>query len=85
MHKLEIEKMLEMDGLQYISAPRPTRNGGGAAIIVNQERFTCEKLSVIVPDGLEVVYGLLKPRCGTALYKKIIICSFLFPTNQLQV
>ena len=37
-HAYEIEKMLESEGLQYISTPRP-RGWGGAAIIVNQERF----------------------------------------------
>ena len=82
IHKQEIEKMLEMNGLQYISAPRSNRNGGGAALIINTERYSCEKLNVIIPDGLEVVYGLLKPKCGTALYKKIIICSFYSPPTK---
>ena len=83
VHRQEIEKMLELSGLKYISAPRPsTKNGGGAAIVVNCERFSCEKLNVIVPDGLEVVYGLLKPKCGTAKYKKIILCSFYSPPTR---
>ena len=80
VHKQEIEKMLELDGLKYISAPRPSnRNGGGAAIVVNSEHFSCERLNVFVPANLEVVYGLLKPKCATAKYKKIILCSFYSP------
>ena len=43
-HQFEIEKMLEMDGLQYISAPRPKnakgRSYGGAAIVINTEKFS---------------------------------------------
>ena len=46
-HQFEIEKMLEIDGLQYISAPRPKnakgRSYGGAAIVVNTRKFSCEK------------------------------------------
>ena len=78
-HSEKIEELLEMHGLKYISTPRTSKNGGGAAIVVNCERFSVEKLNVIVPNGLEVVYGLLKPKCGTALYKKIILCSFYSP------
>ena len=80
LHKQEIEKMLEMNGLKYISNPRPsTRNGGGVAIVVNCERFSCERLNIYIPGGLEVVYGLLKPKCSSAKYKKIILCSFYSP------
>ena len=39
-HITEIEIMLEMDGLKYISTSRPSKTkGGGAAIIVNLEKF----------------------------------------------
>ena len=69
-----------MNGLKYISNPRPsTRNGGGVAIVVNCERFSCERLNINIPGGLEVVYGLLKPKCSSAKYKKIILCSFYSP------
>ena len=44
-HKDEIELMVELDGLQYLSTTRPHwKRGGGAAIIVNTERFKVEKL-----------------------------------------
>ena len=85
-HQFEIEKMLEMNGLQYISTARPpNRKGvsyGGAAIVVNLEKFTCEKLKINTPNNLEVVWGLLKPKCPSAKFKKIIICSFYSPPNK---
>ena len=56
-HQFVIEKMLEIDGLQYISTPRPRnakgRTYGGAAIVINKERFSCEKLNVFVPKCLD--------------------------------
>ena len=52
-HRYEIEKMLEIDGYQYISTARPPNSKGvsygGSAIPVNMEKFTCEKLKVFVP------------------------------------
>ena len=69
-HCVEIERMLEIDGLKYISTPRkPNSKGvsyGGAALIVNQEKFTCDKIDVHIPQGIEAVWGLLKPKCGSA-------------------
>ena len=47
-HSKEIEDMLEIDGLQYVSKPRPKNfkgtSYGGVAIIVDNEKFTCKKL-----------------------------------------
>ena len=47
-HRIEIEKLLEISGLKYFSTARPpnAKNGvsyGGAAIIVNLEKFTVDK------------------------------------------
>ena len=77
-HQLEIEKMLETEGLKYISTPRPT-GWGGAAIIVDQRNFSLEKLNILIPDKLEIVWGLLKPKSKDAKFKKIILCSFYSP------
>ena len=74
----EIEKMLEKDGLKYISTPRPT-GWGGAAIIVNQENFTLEKPNITIPDKLEISWGIIKAKDETARFKKIILCSFYSP------
>ena len=85
-HKMEIEKMLELDGLKYISTPRqPNKKGvsyGGAAIIVNTEKFTLEKLNVHIPHNLEVVWGLMKSKIPSAKFKKIITCSFYSPPSK---
>ena len=77
-HAEKIEKMLEMEGLQYISTPRPS-GWGGTAIIVNQDRFTLEKLKINIPHNLEVVWGLLKTKSEKCKFKKIIACSFYSP------
>ena len=79
-HQLEIEKMLETEGLKYISTARPT-GWGGAAIIVNQEKFSLEKLNIIIPHNLEIIWGLLKTKAEDAKFKKIIVCSFYSPPN----
>ena len=85
-HKFEIEKMLELNGLQYISTPRaPNKKGvsyGGAAIVVNLEKFSVEKLNIFTPKNLEVIWGLLKPKNPTAKIKKIVTCSFYSPPNK---
>ena len=86
-HRIEIEKLLEISGLKYFSTARPpnAKNGvsyGGAAIIVNLEKFTVDKLDVHIPNNLEVVWGLLKPKNPSAKFKKIVICSFYSPPNK---
>ena len=79
-HIKHIETMLELDGLKYISTLRPNnKKGGGTAIIVNQDRFSVEKLEITIPNNLEVVWGLLKPKFKSFKFKKIILCSFYSP------
>ena len=79
-HKLEIEKMLEMDGLKYFSTTRPRgKRGGGAAVIVNTVKFKAEKLDVQVPPKLEVIWVLAKPKSQDAKIKRIVLCSFYSP------
>ena len=78
--------MLAMSGLHYMSTARaPNKKGvsyGGAAIVVNVEKFTCEKLQINTPNCIEVIWGLLKSKSPTAKFKKIIICSFYSPPNK---
>ena len=85
-HKFEVEKMLQLSGLKYISTARPpNRKGvsyGGAAIVVNLEKISVEKLKINTPYNLEVVWGLLKPKNPNAKFKKIIVCSFYSPPNK---
>ena len=85
-HSFEIEKLLETSGLKYISTTRPpSKNGvsyGGAAIVVNLEKFSVEKLNVHVPNNLEIIWGLLKPKTPSAKFKRIVICSFYSPPKK---
>ena len=79
-HKNALEQMLEIDGLEYFSTNRPRgRRGGGAAIIVNTERFYAEKLEVHIPNNIEVIWVLARPKAASAKFKKIILCSFYSP------
>ena len=85
-HSIEIEKNLEEDGLKYFSTTRkPNSRGvayGGSALFVNTDKFSCEKLNVFVPQNTDAVWGLLKPKCGSAQFKKIIVCSFYSPPSR---
>ena len=79
-HQLQIETLLETEGLKYSSTPRPS-GWGGAGIIVNQRKFTVEKMNISIPHNLEIVWGLLKPKDEDARFKRMIICSFYSPPN----
>ena len=75
-HSNRIEEALELEGIKYISNPRPNRRGGGAAITLIEGEFTLTRLDVITPPSLEVVWGLVKPKVPTTTFKGIIVCSF---------
>ena len=66
-HMFQIEKMLETEGLKYISTARPS-GWGGAVIIVNQEKFSLEKLNISIPHNLEVIWGLLRSKSEDAKF-----------------
>ena len=61
-HQNKIEEALELEGIQYISNPRPAQRGGGAAISLISGEFTLSRLDVIVPKNLEVVWGIVRPK-----------------------
>ena len=70
-HKDEIEEMLEMEGLKYFSTTRPRgKRGGGAAIIVNTEKFHVQKLDIHIPSHLEIIWALAKPKAEAAVFKQ---------------
>ena len=71
-----LEEALEIEGIQYISNPRPDRRGGGAAITLLSGDLTLTRLDVILPKNLEVVWGLVRPKEPTTDFKGIILCSF---------
>ena len=75
-HLNKIEEALELEGVKYISNPRPNRRGGGAAITLIEGDFTLTKLDIGIPKRLEVVWGLVKPQRQTTQFKGILVCSF---------
>ena len=80
-HNQEIEEMLELDGLQYVSKPRPKNHKGtsygGVAIVVDNENFSCKKIdNVPLQSKLEIIWCLIKPKDPSARFKNIIACSF---------
>ena len=79
-HQLRLEELLEINGIKYISTPRPgAQRGGGAAIAVRLEKFTISKLNIPLPRSVEVVWGLLKPKVVTGKIHTIIVCCFYSP------
>ena len=81
-HSLEVEKMLELNGLKYFSKCRPSnKRGGGVALVVNLDKYSCDKLNVSCSNSLEVIWGLLKPKSSDAHIRNIIVCSFYSPPN----
>ena len=82
--KLEIERMFELEGLDFISCPRPSsKRGGGCAVIVNRRKFTSEKFTVSVPHKLEVLWCLVRPKevSKEMKYKEYIVCAYYSAPN----
>ena len=79
--QFEMEKMCQMDGLKYISTPRLKKRGGGAAIIVNLRNFAIEKIPVHIPNNLEVVWGLMRPKMPSSTIREYIVASFYSPPH----
>ena len=77
--QFELEKMLNIDGLKYISTPRITKRGGEAAIVVSLKKYSLEKIEVLNPDKVEVVFGLMRPKKTTSSVKEFIIAAFYSP------
>ena len=78
-HIFQIDRMLHMEGLKYISTPRPsTKRGGGAAIVAPIDKFNLEKLDILIPHNLEIVYGLLRPKNEPKGGISEIICASFY-------
>ena len=85
-YQSEIEKMFELNGLLYKSTPRMKGKGkvnyGGAALIINSLKYSFSEVNVSVPSGLEIIWGLLRPKTQSSKYNSIIVCSFYSPPNK---
>ena len=82
-HTNKIEEAFEIQGIQYVSNPRPNKRGGGAAItLISDSPFTLTKLdpSLLCGDqSVETCWGLLKPKTPTGPIKVIVVCAFYLP------
>ena len=79
-HISEVTKMLEVEGLKYISTPRASnKRGGGCAIVAHLPKFSLEKIEVTIPSSVEVVYGLLRPKQPSTQLREIIVVAFYSP------
>ena len=79
-HQKAIENMMEMNGIQYVSTPRPgARRGGGTAIACREENFHIAKLNINIPKPLEACFAILKPKKPTGKVNKFICGSFYAP------
>ena len=76
-HMSELTKMLEVEGLKYISTPRASyKRCGGCAIVAHLPKFSLEKIDVTIPRSVEVVYGLLRPKQPSAQLREITAVAF---------
>ena len=71
---------MELKGIDYISTPRVSRVGGGAAIAVRLEKFSLSKLNVSIPANVEAVWGLVKPKMPSK-FSAMLVCSFYSPPS----
>ena len=80
-HNYEIERMLHMEGIKYISTPRvSTKRGGGAAIVAPVDKFSLEKLDVLIPHNLEICWGLMRPKdIANSEIREYILAAFYSP------
>ena len=52
----DIEQLMEMKGIKYISILRRGKRGGGTAIAAHTESVSLSKLNVFIPRKVETVW-----------------------------
>ena len=75
-HIFEVEKLMQMEGLKYISTTCPSSKRGGGYL----KNLTLEKNDILIPHNLEIVWGVLRPKNYLISgLKEIIAVSFYCP------
>ena len=81
----KVEEMLEMDGLKYLSCgSRPSgKRGGGVAILIDSTKLNIEKLQIHVPNNLEVLWTIVRPKeiQPGSKFKEYVVCSIYSPPS----
>ena len=82
-HRTETERLLYMEGLKFLSTPRPSgKRGGGCGIVGDLARYTLDRIDNNNEHKLEVCWGLLRPKdASNCAIKEFIICAFYCPPN----
>jgi hypothetical protein len=80
-HKFKIDEMFEMEGINYISTPRPDRRGGGCAITCDDKKYHIKEIKVPNTDNLEVTFATLKPKSENSPQFIVILCAVYSPPN----
>ena len=79
-HSNELQKLMNEKGIKYLSTCRlKEKRGGGAALAVRLERFSLTKCKVIVPKGIECVWGIIRPKFPSKICSQIICAAFYSP------
>ena len=78
-HRRKIDDLFQMDGITYISTPRPNRRGGGSAITCDDENFFIKEIKVDNPFNLEVTFASLRPKSEFSPSFNIIVCALYSP------
>ena len=85
MHSNQLERALQLQGIEIITNPRRGRRGGGVAIALNiRHEYQMTKLQVNCTSGkgsLEAVWALIRPKTPGDAYKAYICCSFYAHPN----
>ena len=82
-HRTETERLLYMEGLKFLSTPRPPgKRGGGCGIVGDLSRYTLDKIDINNQHKLDVCWGMLRPKdASKSVIKEFITCAFYCPPN----
>ena len=62
-HVHEVQRMLYMEGLKFVSTPRQGgRRGGGCGIIAVMTNHNMDQIDIPNPDKVEMCWAILRPK-----------------------
>ena len=79
----EVQRMVEMEGLEMISNPRKHRRGGGVCIIADITKVSISKLD-IQTGNLEIVWALVRPLQESVIKEIITFALYLPPHSKMK-
>ena len=76
--QIEMERLVEMEGMRMVSQPRKYKRGGGVCILADLSHVSIQPLEIPNPHNLEIVFALVKPKKAGPI-KEIIVFAFYSP------